>query len=124
MPRRELKSGKQVADWLAEIGSQSKLPGNMTLIGPAALLGHTHERGLTPELPEAGKDVDPVMTMAYHELPPDVLENAPELTSWSRRAIQVAAAKPKKSSRRMTKLKNNFSLRQRLPRASVLDTLL
>ena len=40
------------------------------------------------------------MTMAYHEVPPDVLENAPELTSWARRAIQVAAnskksAKPK-----------------------------
>jgi TfoX/Sxy family transcriptional regulator of competence genes len=42
-----------------------------------------------------------VMTMAYHEVPPDVLENAPELTAWARRAIQVAAAKPKKSSRRM-----------------------
>jgi DNA transformation protein len=39
-----------------------------------------------------------VMTMAYHEVPPDVLENAPELTSWARRAIQVAVAKPKKSS--------------------------
>jgi len=33
------------------------------------------------------------MTMAYHEVPPDVLENAPELTSWARRAIQVAAAR-------------------------------
>ena len=32
-----------------------------------------------------------VMTMAYHEVPPDVLENAPELTAWARRAIQVAA---------------------------------
>ena len=37
-----------------------------------------------------------VLTMAYHEVPPDVLENAPELTSWARRAIQLAAAKPKK----------------------------
>jgi hypothetical protein len=37
------------------------------------------------------------MTMAYHEVPPDVLENAPELTSWARRAIQVAAAKPNKA---------------------------
>jgi hypothetical protein len=33
MPRRELKSGKQVADWLAELGSQLKQPGNLTLIG-------------------------------------------------------------------------------------------
>ena len=46
MPLRELKNGKQVADWLAEIGSQLKLPGNMTLIGSAALLWHAHERGL------------------------------------------------------------------------------
>lgn len=60
MPRRELKSGKQVADWLAEIGSQLKAPGNMTLIGSAALLWHAHERGLTTELPEASMDVDPV----------------------------------------------------------------
>ena len=37
-----------------------------------------------------------VMTMAYHEVPPDVLENAPELTSWAQRAIQIATAKPKK----------------------------
>ena len=36
------------------------------------------------------------MTMAYHEVPPDVLENAPELTSWARRAIRLAAAKPRK----------------------------
>jgi DNA transformation protein len=32
-----------------------------------------------------------VMTMAYHEVPPDVLENVPELTSWARRAIAIAA---------------------------------
>lgn len=31
-----------------------------------------------------------VMTMSYHEVPPDVLENAPELTLWARRAIQIA----------------------------------
>ena len=60
MPRRELKSGKQVADWLAEIGLQLKSPGNMTLIGSAALLWHAHERGVTAELPEASMDVDPV----------------------------------------------------------------
>jgi len=44
------------------------------------------------------------MTMSYHEVPPDVLENAPELVAWARRAIQAAArskqspniSKPKK----------------------------
>ena len=44
-----------------------------------------------------------VMTMAYHEVPPDVLENAPELTAWAQRAIQLAAAKPVKSKRRPTR---------------------
>src|SRR5579864_1948676 len=29
------------------------------------------------------------MTMAYHEVPPDVLENASELVLWARRAIQL-----------------------------------
>ena len=43
-----------------------------------------------------------VMTMGYHEVPPDVLENAPELVVWARRAIAVAArsGKSRKSSRR------------------------
>lgn len=40
-----------------------------------------------------------VMTMSYHEVPPDVLENAPELTLWARKAIQIAMAKPKKKQR-------------------------
>lgn len=60
MPRRELKNGKQVADWLAELGASLKSPGNMTLIGSAALLWHAQERGLQTELPEASMDVDPV----------------------------------------------------------------
>jgi len=60
MPRRELKSGKQVADWLAELGAKLKAPGNMTLIGSAALLWHAHDRGLNAELPEASMDVDSV----------------------------------------------------------------
>jgi hypothetical protein len=60
MPRRELKSGKQVADWLGELGASLKAPGNMTLIGSAALLWHAHDRGITSELPEASMDVDPV----------------------------------------------------------------
>lgn len=60
MPRRELKNGKQVADWLAELGNTLKAPGNLTLIGSAALLWHAHDRGATAELPEASMDVDPV----------------------------------------------------------------
>ena len=36
-----------------------------------------------------------VMTMAYHEVPADILENAPALTARARRAIQLAAAKKK-----------------------------
>ena len=60
MPRRELKRGKQVADWLEEVNGRLKTPGNMTLIGSAALLWHAHERGITAELPESSMDVDPV----------------------------------------------------------------
>ena len=60
MPRRELKSGKQVADWLTELGASLKAPGGMTLIGSAALLWHSHDRGIAAELPEASMDVDPV----------------------------------------------------------------
>jgi DNA transformation protein len=43
-----------------------------------------------------------VMTMGYHEVPPDVLENREELVAWAHRAIQIAACskKSKKSSRR------------------------
>jgi len=44
MPQRELKSGKQVADWLAGLGANLKSPGNLTLIGSAALLWHAHAR--------------------------------------------------------------------------------
>ena len=43
-----------------------------------------------------------VMTMRYHEVPPDVLEQPQELATWARRAILVAGIKlntrkPKKS---------------------------
>ena len=41
-----------------------------------------------------------VMAMAYHEVPPDVLENAPELVVWARKAIAIAGAKPKKAAKR------------------------
>lgn len=60
MPRRELRSGKQVADWLSELGACLKSAGNMTLIGSAALLWHADERGLGAKLPESSMDVDPV----------------------------------------------------------------
>ena len=32
-----------------------------------------------------------VMTMSYHEVPPDVLENREDLVAWAHRAIQIAA---------------------------------
>jgi len=41
-----------------------------------------------------------VLTMSYHEVPPDVLEQPLELTIWARRAIQAAAAKPKKAKKK------------------------
>ena len=108
MPRRELKSGKQVADWLAELGAILKAPGNMTLIGSAALLWHADDRGITSELPEASMDVDPVTdsdevamhcydaligseferTHGWHVnlMPDSVLRDLP--TGWERRAAQ------------------------------------
>jgi DNA transformation protein and related proteins len=36
-----------------------------------------------------------VMTMAYHEVPPDVLEQPQELVVWARRAIELAAKSKK-----------------------------
>ena len=108
MPRRELKSGKQVADWLAELGASLKAPGNMTLIGSAALLWHAYDRGLNVELPEASMDVDPVTdsqevamlcyealigseferTHGWHVnlMPETVLRELP--TEWQQRAMQ------------------------------------
>jgi len=40
------------------------------------------------------------LTMAYHEVPPDVLENAPELTSWARRAMGIALKSKKPTKKR------------------------
>ena len=55
------------------------------------------ERGMEPFTYEMkGK----VMTMGYHEVPPDVLEQAPELVQWARRAIGVATQKKKAVRRR------------------------
>ena len=36
-----------------------------------------------------------LMTMGYHEVPPDVLENRKELVAWANRAIQIAAGSKK-----------------------------
>jgi DNA transformation protein len=47
-----------------------------------------------------------VMTMGYHEVPPDVLENREELAAWARRAIQIAAAS-KKSQKSSGRAKGN-----------------
>ena len=40
------------------------------------------------------------MTMAYHEVPPDVLENPQELTAWAHKAIQIASVKKKKTKKK------------------------
>ena len=60
MPRRELRHGRQVAQWLQVLGGRLQQPGRMILIGSAALLWHAHDRGIETELPEASMDVDPI----------------------------------------------------------------
>ena len=58
-------------------------------------------RGMPPITYQSkGKTV----TMAYHEVPPDVLENAPELVEWARQAIHLAAEQmgSKRSGRNST----------------------
>jgi DNA transformation protein and related proteins len=40
-----------------------------------------------------------VMTMGYHEVPPDVLEQPQELVEWARKAIAVAATSKKPAKR-------------------------
>jgi DNA transformation protein len=54
------------------------------------------ERGMEPFTYEMkGK----VMTMAYHEVPPEVLEQPHELVLWARKAIAIAAVKKKTPKR-------------------------
>jgi len=60
MPRRELRHGRQVAEWLESLGRNLQQPGSMILIGSAALLWHACDRGIQTELPEASMDVDPI----------------------------------------------------------------
>ena len=53
-----------------------------------------------------------MMTMGYHEVPPDVLESRDELVAWARRAIQIAARsknppkepRPKRTFRKPSRL--------------------
>ena len=40
-----------------------------------------------------------MMTMAYHEVPPDVLEQPQELVEWARKAIGIAASSKKPAKR-------------------------
>ena len=60
MPRRELRNGRQVAEWLEGLGASLSAPGDMILIGSAALLWHADHRGVESELPDPSMDVDPV----------------------------------------------------------------
>jgi len=39
------------------------------------------------------------MTMSYHEVPPDVLEQPQELAEWARKAIGIAASSKKPAKR-------------------------
>lgn len=56
--------------------------------------GNYTTRGMEPFTYEMkGK----VMTIAYHEVPLDVLENPHELAVWARKAIAIAAAKAGKT---------------------------
>lgn len=42
-----------------------------------------------------------IITFHYHEVPPEILEQPPELVAWARRAVAAAAAaKAKKAVRR------------------------
>jgi TfoX/Sxy family transcriptional regulator of competence genes len=47
------------------------------------------------------------MTMAYHEVPPDVLESAAELTDWARRALQLAEKISRRPASHKTKKKRD-----------------
>ena len=41
-----------------------------------------------------------IVTLGFYEVPPDVLEQPPELVIWARKAIAVASAKTKKAVKR------------------------
>ncbi len=61
----------------------------------AANLTDYAARGMAPFTYEMkGK----VMTMAYHEVPPEILEQPPELVLWARKAMANAGIKTRKPS--------------------------
>jgi hypothetical protein len=64
MPRRELKEPAQIEAWLSDWGERLVRPGQLTLIGSAALLWHAGQRGLKARLPENSMDVDVVTANA------------------------------------------------------------
>ena len=58
---------------------------------------HYEARGMSPFTYEMkGR----VMTMRYHEVPPDVLEDRSEAIAWANQAIQVAAKKPVRAAQK------------------------
>lgn len=62
MPRRELKHGRQVHEWLQSVSQSITAPAELILIGSGGLLWHAFNRGIETELPEASMDVDPLTT--------------------------------------------------------------
>ena len=54
------------------------------------------ERGMGPFVYEKARRT---MTMSYYEVPPEVLESREKLVIWANRALRIAAAKLKKSTR-------------------------
>ncbi len=59
-PRRELKDGSQVVEWLHEWGRLLKSEGLVILIGSGSLLWHAHEKDIHKPLPENSMDVDAI----------------------------------------------------------------
>ena len=58
----------------------------------AAIAADYTARGMEPfTYEQRGRTI----TFQYHEVPPDVLENAPKLVAWAQRAVQVAAKSEK-----------------------------
>jgi hypothetical protein len=60
MPRRELRNPHQVTAWLEDWGRRLHEPGEMILIGSAALLWHVARLGSDEPLPENSMDADAV----------------------------------------------------------------
>jgi len=60
MPRRELQHPHQVVAWLEEWGRTLTEPGEMILIGSAALLWHAARAGSDDPLPDNSMDADTV----------------------------------------------------------------